>query len=219
MDINIGSQVVSSQGREIGKVTRVVFDPTTNDLDQIVVKAGGRERIIPLNMVQSATEDGVQLRIGYEVVDQLPDFTSARFEEAPQTCPAVMAYGPGKALPPSTLLFPAGQATQAVTPSPREVEAGAGRSLAITKGTEVQALDGKIGVVDKVLTDQYQDKVTGFIVRKGVLLKEDVRIPIEWVSHIGSGCINLGVTKAQLEQHPTPPEGPYIPTESPRQQQ
>ncbi|MCL5256650.1 MAG: PRC-barrel domain-containing protein [Chloroflexi bacterium] len=212
MEISIGSRVTSSLGREIGKVTRVVFDPTTNDVDQVVIKAGDRERVVPINMVESADAKDTQLRIGVEVVDSLPEFVSTQYEEAPPTCPAVTAYRPGKALPPSTLLFPTGPTTPISPPPTREVSPA--RGFTIVEGTEVEALDGKIGVVDQVLTDQYQDKITGFTVRRGTLLRRDVRVPIEWVSQAGPGCINLSVTRAQLEEHPLPPEGPYIPTES-----
>lgn len=209
MNITIGSEVISSEGERVGKVGRVVFDPTTDDVDQIVVEWRGTERLVPLNMIENAGTDSVRLRVTAEVVEQLPHFDPASFEAAPETCPAVATYGREKAYPPSTFLFPGGQAAAA----PPAEETHKTEALAISEGTEVQALDGKIGVVDEVLTDQYQDKVTGFIVRKGTLLSRDVRVPIEWVDRIGSGCINLSVTKRQLEERLEPPEGPYIPVE------
>jgi sporulation protein YlmC with PRC-barrel domain len=208
MDIKLNSKVVTMQGEDIGKVARIVFDPNTNDIDQLVVSTSSGERIVPLNMVQAATRDEIQLRVGKDVVDQLTGFRAGEYEDASTTCPTVPNIAEGRAYPPSTFLFQSPSVTQ---PTPPQTAESPKQRFSISEGTEVLALDGKIGKVDQVLTDQYEDKVLGFIVKRGEILSKDVRVPIEWVSGIKSGCIQLGVTLDQLEKHSMPPEGPYVP--------
>lgn len=211
MDIKINSSVMSHGGQEIGKVARMVLNPSTYDVDQLVVATDEGERVVPLNMVESATPGIVRLRVDADVIRQLKVFEAGAFEEAPETCPAVTNMGKQHAYPPSTFLLSAEMKSTLMHATPQAAQPGSEKKrFTLTVGTEVMALDGKIGVIDEVLTDQYEDKALGFMIRREGSQK-DIRVPIEWVASLSSGCVHLSVTKEQLEKHPLPPDGMYIP--------
>ncbi|MDE3036644.1 MAG: PRC-barrel domain-containing protein, partial [Nitrospirota bacterium] len=65
---------VQCADREVGEVTKVILDPITREISDIVVGSGGGgpERQVPMAQVQAVTDGVVQLRITSSELAQRP---------------------------------------------------------------------------------------------------------------------------------------------------
>ena len=221
MRIRIGAMVKTRQGEEVGKVERVVLEPSSNEVDAVVVHRGlilSRDVLIPISLVQEATEAEVLLRIGRDRLRELPDFVSAHFEiRPPEDALSYASYAPGSILFP--LVPPYGVPGE---PGPYELAEATGETaivpidLAIVRGMPVLSLDGTVGEVEEVRTDPLTDRATAIVVRGKAGLKEQVEIPIEFVSAILYDHIKLSLTNQQVEELPEPVADRYIVSEKKR---
>lgn len=85
MELKEGTSVFTTGGKEVGKINRFVLDPATNEVTHIVVQKGwlfSEDKVVPFNMVDSATEDKVMLNENMESFDQLPPFEEAHYIKA-----------------------------------------------------------------------------------------------------------------------------------------
>lgn len=90
MRINLGTKVVTSDGKDIGKIDRLVVDPRTDRMQEFVVRKGfftERDIIIPIGEVEDRVgnddDDAVHLRITADQVRQLPEFVEHSYMAAP----------------------------------------------------------------------------------------------------------------------------------------
>lgn len=196
MDVDIGAHVNTRDRRHAGKVSRVVINPRTNEvIDLIVHRHKGvldaRDIVVPVDNVERATKGELQLRLLAAEMEKLPDFLETNYIPPP---PEWFAPAP---FPPGGILWPAGYAAPALIASEQEnVPAG---SVTLSEGTEVACPDGGIGVVDEVVSDPASQRVLGFIVRRGWLRTHGVFIPMEWVAEVKPDCVLLNRTKAEVE--------------------
>ena len=75
--IQFGADVRTAAGERVGEVRRVVVDLEQQAIVGIVALGRGvlaRDMLVPLDLIDSATEHEVQLRLTREQVEQLPDF-------------------------------------------------------------------------------------------------------------------------------------------------
>jgi uncharacterized protein YrrD len=85
MELKEGTSVFTSGGKEVGKVNRFILDPATNEVTHIVVQKGwlfSEDKVVPFNMVDSATDDKVVLNENMESFDELPAFEEAHYVRA-----------------------------------------------------------------------------------------------------------------------------------------
>lgn len=211
MKIDIGAKVRTRDGHEIGKVERVVVNPSSKEVDGIVVHRGRvlpRDVVVPLSLVQRAGKDGLQLRIGMDRAEDLPDFVEAHYVK-PSDRAITLPYAPGSMLFP--LVPPYGVAG---TPFPYEVieeeREAPPEDVEITEGTEVRTVDGTIGSVDELLTDPQADRVSAILVRAGRCLTKDTQIPVEFVDEVASDHIKVSLTTDQVEALPEPTTDRYL---------
>src|ERR1700738_5179390 len=68
----------------------------------------------------------------------------------------------------------------------------------IRLGASVDAIDGEVGRVDRVIVRLGSGEVTGLVVRKGLLLGRDIVIPIEAVDRADDESVHLGLSLDQV---------------------
>jgi uncharacterized protein YrrD len=105
MKIDIGATVKTREGDELGKVERVILDPTTRDVNAVVVHKGlilNRDVVVPISLVQKADENEVLLRVGREYLQELPDFVGKHYKEQPAEEQVPYSYAPGSVLFPGS---------------------------------------------------------------------------------------------------------------------
>lgn len=214
--INIGAAVYSQDGKHIGKVSKAIVDSRKNTLEFIVVDDSvfKADRLVDEGAILSSNDDEIRISIPAAKFGELPPFVE---QELVQLRGDVVAPGmPGREALPLPIDGTAGQ-WQVVDSGRSEYPNIGGHSifqstpvgdivmrerssieetdLAISKGTDVKTADGhKVGTVDELLLDD-NNAIIGFVVKKGVLFHQDIRVPMAWVSSITSHAVHLNVTR------------------------
>lgn len=82
LELREGAGVFTPRDEQVGKVSGFVLDPVTNEVTHLVVQKGwffAEDRVLPFDMVNSATEDRVVLNENVENFDELPAFEETHF--------------------------------------------------------------------------------------------------------------------------------------------
>ena len=82
MQFKDGTSVYTFDGQDVGRVDRVVLNPKTKEVTHLVVRKGllfAEDKIIPLHLIATATEDRVSLREGAGELDDLPPFEEIHY--------------------------------------------------------------------------------------------------------------------------------------------
>jgi uncharacterized protein YrrD len=215
MRVELGMAVYASNGEKLGKVERIVLDAKSKAITKFVAHSGlthAGDRLVDIDMITGAHEDGVRLDLTAEQFKQLPTFVEENFViAAPEE---VEDYGvamtnpagghpfyfaapqlPGTEYTGRDSLFAPAQTSSVVETMTniRDVD------VVIDSGTKVVGSDGEeLGKVDEVFFDEHGN-VTGFIVKKGLIFRHDVRVPIDWVRDAAEDEIVLSVPAAEAE--------------------
>lgn len=196
MRIALDAKMRTRDGDDAGTVRRVIVDPRTNEVTDLVVRTGGllgRYVLVPFQEVESAPDDGgaLRLRLGPRDLERLPAYQHAYYGTPPAGFAAPTAFGlpfSGYARP---LWGTAGQPAPSVQSPPNDStpERGLATTQAersstliqdlalpavttVAKGAIVLGSDGKeIGVVDDVDVDPETGRITGITLRAGGLLR------------------------------------------------
>jgi hypothetical protein len=75
--LEVGSNVVSSDGDHVGDVGEVLIDPETSRATHFVISQGllfKERKLIPLRWVKTMVENEVHLGVPTRVLDRLPDY-------------------------------------------------------------------------------------------------------------------------------------------------
>ncbi len=207
--LDVGKHVKSSDGKDVGRVDKLVMNPDTLMLHSFVIKGGhlfGHDVIAPLFTVDSVEEDGlVHLNIDAESARQLQPFVREQYYVTPPEDFHVVGGGGFmvKEGNPYMLGPPEGGDRPVPAAVPNHLIHNSSISadmVMLTAGTDVYGSGGdKIGTVDEII---YTDDghATAFIVKAGHLFHHDVRIPIAWVRLLTSREIHLRVTEEECEK-------------------
>jgi hypothetical protein len=82
MQLKKNVTVFTADGEEAGSIDRVVLDPRTKEITDVVVRKGllfPKDKVIPVEMIDSASENRVTLRKGVEDPDELLDFEETEY--------------------------------------------------------------------------------------------------------------------------------------------
>src|SRR5919108_3297229 len=85
MELKEGTVVFTSGEKEVGKINRFILDPATHEVTHIVVQKGwlfSEDKVVPFEMVDSATDDKVLLSENIDSFDQLPPFEETHYIRA-----------------------------------------------------------------------------------------------------------------------------------------
>jgi uncharacterized protein YrrD len=214
MKLRKGATVTTADGKRIGDVERVVLDPQTKEVTHIVVEKGilfTTDKLVPISLVGTATEEEVALREPAGDLEALPDFEETHYVPADKP--------PGKerrseAHTQSLLWYPPvgglgfGRPGRVGAPLPdvdRVVERNIPEdTVALKEGAEVYSQDGEhVGDVEEVLTDPQQHQVTHLVLSKGMVLKEKKLVPAAWISSMLPEAVTLCVSSSLLRGLPT----------------
>ncbi|HKP53954.1 MAG TPA: BON domain-containing protein [Chloroflexia bacterium] len=211
--VRIGSRVVGPDGDEqIGTVEKVVISPKTREVTHLLVHRGPlrllhNDVMVPIAAVSAASEATVRLSAPVDMLNRM-----AGHDERDYITPAAKWEPPGVYKRDDVLfaLPPASPATALYTPPPL-VSRSEGRTeetqtepegVVIGTDTKVEAADGPIGSIDRVLLDPDTGRVTHFVVRKGQFLTKHVLVPVDWAAEITPERISLAVDREQLAYLP-----------------
>lgn len=198
------AEVLNEKGDSIGLLERVVLNPQTKVVTDLVVRTGSlfnrKEKVVPMELVTATSESLVVLRDDDGRLDALPLFEEERIvSDADDTNPSSseglppVIYGPPSGTP---LVVPT-QGERYTTMIAQNIPDG---TVAMKEGANVIAAEGKhVGRVESVFADPAVDQVTHLLISSGMFMKELKIIPIQWVGLFGEDEVHLSVRKASVE--------------------
>jgi uncharacterized protein YrrD len=214
MQFKEGMDVFTADGQKIGDVDRVVIDPNSKEITHLIIRKGvlfKKDKILPLPLVDTVTAEDVTLHDNADEMPELNDFeedyyVSVADEEVSPTYPAAAARPLYRYPPPGVLRSdyyggPIPVTTQSdVEKAARPLPEG---TVPLQEDANVVTADGEhVGDVARVIADSDTNQVTHFVISKGLLLKEQKLIPVDWISSIGEEKIRLAVKSRQVDDLP-----------------
>jgi sporulation protein YlmC with PRC-barrel domain len=182
-----------------GDVTTVLIDPVTRAMTQIVVEPKHRKglgRLVPVDLVGQVTDCRVQLSCTIAEFEQLAHAEETQFLPG-SGGHADYAAGEVLAQPFLGLTEVIGDVPQAVTYDTLPLD-----TVAIRRGEQVEASDGKIGVVHGLVVDPRDHRVTHVLLEEGHLWgHKQIAIPISAVNKVDTE-VRVDLTKHQVEKLP-----------------
>lgn len=198
--------VVTTDGREVGTLDRVVFSPTSRMVTHIVVRTGNPlnkvDRVLPIEVVSASTEDKIVMLEAAGDLDAFPLFEEQRLvgKKSGLDLPPVAGSST-----PELIGYP--EPDIPVTPTPGEeyvtqkkqnIPTG---TVALKAGAQVSTADGKhVGKVERILANPEMDQVTHLLVSRGLFPKETKLIPMEWVSTMTEDEVHLEVAEHEVTE-------------------
>jgi uncharacterized protein YrrD len=214
MELKEGTDVFTSSGEQVGKVNRFVLDPATNEVTHIVVEKGWLfpvDKVVPIAMISSATEERVILNDDAGHFEQLPPFEETHFIEVTQAdLPGTSSYPPYRYAsahywyPPSGYIgYPRFGAEYYGWPPAATTRNIPADTVPLKDGADVMSSDDEhVGSVERVFIDMESHKATHFLVSSGLLFKEHKLIPAHWVRSVEEDKVHLAVPARVLERLP-----------------
>jgi len=213
MQFREGADVQTYDGQKVGDIVRVVLDPVTKEVTHLVVRKGfllKRDKLVPVDLITSTTEDRVKLRKDVDDLARLPDFEESYYVRVNETA-AEYPYPPGY-IAPVYSYPPLGYAGWGVAhyplypPPPYVLETERNipeRTVPLKEGAEVFSADEEhVGYVERVFTDGQNDRATHILISEGLLLKERKLVPTNWIQEVRENRVRLATTSELIDGLP-----------------
>jgi len=209
-----GADVTSADNEEVGKLHAVIMDPRDNRVTHIVVNTGphfpepgfGAPNLItvPVDEMADAQEEKVILKCTKRQFSKMPQYVERRYTPPPSQSERV----PRERERPSHLLWDVGAALVAALAAsggigiPAESFRKAKFERQILDDAPVWRLEpfSHIGDVERVLVDEETDEIVALVIRRGVIFHHDVVLPIDHVTEVLDGFINVRISDKELTQ-------------------
>lgn len=211
IEINIGA-MVKSEGREAGRVERVVLDRDSHEATHLIIKHGGplnaRHTLMPIGWVRRTEHDCVQIEQTAATLAALPDFEVQHYARLDELDRQELERHRSKIKPADWVnyvvplvanAFGDPYHTPGVVVTERMLEPS---ERAIRRGLAVESGDRhKVGEVREVLLSEPDWRLSGLVIGRGLVLTHDLRIPADWIAQIESTRIVLNRRKRQVEDY------------------
>jgi len=204
------ASVLAANGKQVGSLERVVLNPETKVVTDIVVRTGTlfnkEAKVVPVGLVVETKENQIVLRDDAGELQTYPPFEERHLvnvdgdmEQKPANAPPIIYGYPGAVVP---VIVPTSE-EQLVTRIEQNIPVG---TVAMKEGAKVISADGKhVGNVERVLADSSVDHVTHLVISQGLFMKESRLIPIKWVMTLGEDTVHLRVKRVSVEDVDTIP--------------
>jgi uncharacterized protein YrrD len=219
-----GADVMSADNEEVGKLHAVIMDPRDNRVTHVVVNTGphfpepgfGAPNLItvPVEEMKDAQEERVILKCTKRRFAEMPPYVERRYAPPPPSGSERPSRGPAG---PAHVLWDVGASLVAALAAsggfgvPTETFRKAKFERQILDDAPVWRLEpfSHIGDVERVLIDEETDEIVALVIRRGVLFHHDVVLPIDHVTEVLDGFINVRISDEELshlEAYHVPPD-------------
>jgi sporulation protein YlmC with PRC-barrel domain len=196
MEFPLNAEVHCTDGR-CGRSSHVILNPTTEQVTHLVVRErrpSSVERLVPARLVTQTAAEVILLNCSLEQFAKLEPFNQTEF-----------VYGdlPHHATDPSlTLLWPyVVPAKRIVDEKIRPIPPG---ELAVRRGAQVRATDGRIGRVEEFVVDPQSGNITHLGMREGHLREGNrICIPVSAIDRIQERVVHLNIDKEAVAALPS----------------
>jgi uncharacterized protein YrrD len=208
-----GADVTSVDDEDVGKLHAVIMDPRDNRVTHIVVNTGphfpepgfGAPNLItvPVDEMADAQEEKVILKCTKRQFSKMPLYVERRYTPPP---PSQSERLPQEPEGPGHLLWDVGTTLVAALAAsggigiPAESFRKAKFERQILDDAPVWRLEpfSHIGDVERVLVDEETDEIVALVIRRGVIFHHDVVLPIDYVTEVLDGFINVRISDKEL---------------------
>jgi len=196
IDVPLRTKVFSG-GILIGTSKYVILDPANFKVTHLVVRPDNGsyldERLIPIQWVQQAFPNEIELSVGIKEFEGAERFTETKSTSELQHLLGYYSF--------SYSTWPAVPAFNLPLVLNKKVPKG---ELALQHETEVLATDGNVGYLDEFVVSVPNYRILELILRHGHLLgKKDIAVPVTDIDQISDdGIIHLDLDKDTVEQFP-----------------
>ena len=201
MDISIHTEVRCQDGL-VGKSTHIIVDLVTEQVTHIVLKAkgDGQEYLVPIEKIRTTDKEAILLDCNKDDISELTAFHEMYFNgyDSYSGTPPLPSAGMGASY---TLYHPYRTSETGVDEAslhPARVQ------LAVNKGAEVLATDGRVGKIDELVIDPKTHQVTHLILRQHHLINVSmITIPVTEIERAEMDMITLKINKEEVAALPT----------------
>ncbi len=203
-NFNIGA-TVHCRNNKCGKLRRLIVDPDNKMITDLVVQRGllrTDDRVVPVSLVDRATEDYVMLSISEQELENCPEYRSYDYDivgeksgeravSSSSMSTYVSTFGPVMTRGYMPVIY-----RQRVH---KNIEPG---QEVITRGTPVHNRRDKIGKIDQMLADAKSGRLTHLVIDPGIF-SDSIVLPISAAEQIDREGILMEIETDQLDQFPT----------------
>ena len=202
LDLNIGADV-RCRGETCGKLHKVVLDPHTQRVTDLVIERGflkKTNRVLPISAVKRTTEDEVYLSTDLSALDEYPAYERVKFvkpaaawQDERYSADHVMHWSGRYGLLYNEPTVPRARCHFHKGISPlKEI---------IKKGTPVRNVEKTLGKVDHVLINRENGEITHLVLRRGLIPSYPV-MPISMINHISEEGIYVSASENDIKSLP-----------------
>ena len=207
-----GAEVLSADGKDLGKLHAVVIDPRDNEVTHIVVNAGphfpepgfGAPQLVevPIAQMADAQEEKVLLECDQQQFRSLPVYVERAYTQPPVSDAGGRGAGPGHLLWNVGMAIAGALASMGGIAVPAETFRKARFERHILNDAPVWRSEphSHIGDVERVLIDEETEEIQALVVRRGALFSHDVVLPIDYVTEILDGVIHVRISDEEVER-------------------
>jgi sporulation protein YlmC with PRC-barrel domain len=214
--LRIGAHVFSSDGKQVGSLSRIVVSGADLMVTELVVDPGphlsealepggldkSRDRAVPVALARQVTEDGIILSCDTVAFARLPLFERRQYVEAPVEA-GHSRFRVGEVLNYLASTFGLGAAPY--LPDTEEITFDlAPGSDALPEDAPVwrNAPHEEIGVVERTLADSTTQRVTGLVIRRKSIDDRLVVVPASAITTVEDGVAHVDLTDEELDHLP-----------------
>ena len=211
------AEVMSSDGKEVGKLHAVVFDPRDDEVTHVVVNAGphfptpgfGAPKLVsvPMEQMEGAQEGKVFLSCSEREFDAIGPYVERDFVPHPQEGDEEEIEPGGRPRPVRALwnaaaALAASFANQLVgIPVPRETFKVAQFERQIVYDSPVWRIEPheQLGEVERILVGHESDEIEALVLRSGHAFNEDMVLPVEYIEEILDGMVRVQISDEEMQ--------------------
>lgn len=210
MQFKRGAEVFSGEGEKIGTLNRVVIDPRTREVSDLIVEKGilfKTDKVIPVDLVDRDFEDRIVLKqTNQDILEDFPDFETTHYvslnqPDDPYQDDVDVYYH----YPPVHLGWRTGGYLGYPTPEfiPKTTKDIPEGKVALEEGAKVINRDGgHVGNIEEIITQSQDPFVSHFVVSEGLLLKERKLVPAVWITKVTEDEVRLSIESGIFERLP-----------------
>jgi len=216
LNLRIGASCYGSDGTKLGTLHRIVIDEQDDRVTHLVIDPGlleagnllapggwekPRDIVVPADILMSADDEAIHLNCTKDAFKAMPQFevehftgvgagwtppAGYRIEEFLTFASSAWGLGGGAYVPPADV-------TRQEGPTEHEITVG-------TPVWRLEPSEKELGKVVRVLTDPDTLAVTALVVRHGMIRREDVVLPIRYVTDVQDDQIFVDIADELWEK-------------------
>jgi len=202
-DFDIGAQVRCQDG-QCGKLHKVVVDPHTQRVTDLIVERGfllTTDRVVPVDLVEQATREGIMLSISSQALSEYPEYRLLEFREpAPEVQSGhydqrdIRCWREGYTMACEEPVVPMVR---------RQIHEGVSPNRAvIERGTPVLDTGGReIAKVDHLLVDPESGEASHLVMRKGLLPYYPI-LSVDQIESVTDKAVSVSLMDGELQVLP-----------------